>query len=120
MAAEPKPLRLWPGVVIVALQLFFTHVPGYIAPATTFMAYSMMGAFTVGTLLLLVWWLFFSRARWIDRLGGLVLLLGAYAAAFMLADPSAQMAILVPGMPWLCAAFVLSLFFGSRAVNAAE
>ena len=119
MTAERKPLRLWPGVVIVALQLFFTHVPGYIVPATAVMFYSVMGAFAIGTLLLLVWWLCFSRARWFDRLGGLALLVGAHATTFYLADESAKMVTFSPGIPWLCAAFVLSLFAGRRAVTVA-
>jgi len=113
------PLRLWPGVAIVALQLFSLYVPGYFAPASPAMFFGMMGSFTVGTLLLLIWWLFFSRARWSDRLGGLALLVLVHAAAFLLADTSAKMVTVVPGIPWLCAVFVASLFFGRRSVTVA-
>jgi len=116
-SAPRKPLRLWPGVVIVALQLIALYVPGYFAPATPAMFFGMMGSFTVGTLLLFIWWLFFSRARWSDRLGGLALLIVVHAAAFFLADTSAKMVTMVPGIPWLCAVFVASLFFGRRAVT---
>jgi outer membrane protein assembly factor BamB len=114
-----KPLRLWPGVVIVVLQLTAIYLPGLIAPATFFMFYAMMGAFTLGTLLLVIWWLFFSRARWLDRIGGLLLLVLAHGTAFALADPSAQMGALMLGIPLLCAAFVASLFFHRRAVTVA-
>jgi outer membrane protein assembly factor BamB len=81
------------------------------------MFFGMLGSFTVGTLLLFIWWLFFSRARWSDRLGGLALLIVVHAAAISLADTSAKMVALIPGVPWLCAVFVASLFFGRRAVT---
>ena len=112
-----KPLRLWPGVVIVALQLIFLHVPGWFAPASAVMFWGMMGSFTIGTLLVLIWWLFLSRARWSDRLGGLALLIMMHTAAVVLADPSAKWVALLPGIPWLCAVFVASLFFGRRTVT---
>ena len=70
-AASRKPLRLWPGAVIVVLSLISFYVPSYFAPATPAMLFGMMGSLFVGTLLVFVWWLFFSRARWSDRLGGL-------------------------------------------------
>jgi hypothetical protein len=101
MTTVGKPLRLWPGVAIVALQLIALHVPGYFGPATPVWFFGMMGSFTVGTLLLFIWWLFFSRARWIDRLGGLALLLVVHAAAIFLADTSARMVTVVPGIPWV-------------------
>ena len=116
-SATRKPLRLWPGVAIVALQLIALYVPGYFAPATSVWLFGMMGSFTVGTLLLFIWWLFFSRARWSDRLGGLALLIVVHVAAFLLADTSAKMVTVVPGIPWLCAVFVASLFLGKRSVT---
>ena len=112
-----KPLRLWPGVVIVALQFIALYVPSYFAPASFVMFYGMLGSFTLGTLLLLIWWLFLSRARWSERLGGLALLIVVQVVTLLLADPSAKMATLVPGIPWLCAAFVASLFLGRRQVT---
>jgi hypothetical protein len=112
-----KPLRLWPGVAIVILQLFFLYVPSHFAPATPLMFFGMMGSLVLGTLLILIWWLFFSRARWSDRLGALALLVLAHGAAIILADTSAKLVTVVPGVVWLCAIFVASLFFGRRAVT---
>jgi outer membrane protein assembly factor BamB len=106
-------------VAIVALQLLAYYVPGYFAPATMLMFYGMMASFTIGTLLLMIWWLFFSRARWLDRIGAPVLLVLAQWLAFFLADPSAQMSTMMPGITWLCAVFVTSLFFQRRAVTVA-
>ena len=106
-------------MVIVALQLFSIHGLGHFAPATPLTFMAMMGSFTIGALLLVVWWLFFSRARWSDRFLALGMMIAVHAVAFYLADPSATMFVLMPGIPWLCAAFVASLFFRSRAVTAA-
>jgi outer membrane protein assembly factor BamB len=44
-------------------------------------------------------------------------LIVVHAAAVSLADTSARMVTLLPGVPWLCAVFVASLFFGRRAVT---
>jgi len=113
------PLRLWPGVAIVGLQLAAFYLPGYFAPASPAMFFGMMGSLTVGPLLLVIWWLFFSRARWSDRIGGLVLLIVVHTLAFLLVDPSAKMVTVLPGIPWLCAIFVASLFAGKRSVTVA-
>jgi len=106
-------------VIIVVLQLIALYVPSYFAPASPAMFFGMMGSITVGPLLLILWWLFFSRARWSDRLGGLALLIVPHAVAMFLADPSAKMVAMVPGFPWLCAVFVASLFAGKRSVTVA-
>lgn len=118
-SAAERPLRLWPGVVIVVLQFLALYVPGYFAPASPAMFFGMMGSLTLGPLLLIVWWLFFSRAKWSDRLGGVALLIVIQIVSFWLADPSAQLSVMVPGIPWLCAAFVASLFAGKRWVTIA-
>jgi len=113
---KQTPLRLWPGVVIVVLQLFFLHLPGRIWPASALMFYGMLGSL-MASLLVLIWWLFFSRAGWRLRLGGLALLIVVHAVTVVLADPSAKMVAFLPGVPWLCAIFVASLFFRSRTVT---
>jgi outer membrane protein assembly factor BamB len=117
---EPrKPLRLWPGVVIVVLQLLLAYIPRQFSAGSMAMFYGMMGSLLGGTLLVWIWWLFFSRARWFDRLGGVALMIAGYVTAVALSHPSARMAILIPGVPWLCAAFVASLFAGRRWVTVA-
>ena len=88
-----------------------TGRPAWLAPATPVHLFGVMGSFTVGTLLLIIWWLFLSRARWSDRLGGLALLIVVHAVAILLVHPSAEFVTLIPGIPWLCAVFVASLFF---------
>ena len=73
-----KPLRLWPGVLLVALQwLAWAAIP-LVLPGTA--GYGVIGGL-VGGLLVLVWWLFFSRAPWSERLGAVLLMILAAAAA---------------------------------------
>ena len=46
-SAPQKPLRLWPGVVIVILQLISLYAPGYLAPGTMVMALVFLAVFAV-------------------------------------------------------------------------
>jgi outer membrane protein assembly factor BamB len=72
-----KPLRLWPGVVLVILQWLLWFGLPVVAPEAASLA--MMG--TLGCLLaIVVWWVFFSRAPWLERLGAVVLMIGAVFA----------------------------------------
>ena len=70
--------RLWPGVALCAAQwLAILTVPVFAPEATP---YAMMGALAAG-LAIAVWWLFFSRAPWVERLGAVALAVGAPLAA---------------------------------------
>ena len=86
-AAEPRP-RLWPGVVIVLWHWAAIKVPGWIFPGT--MEQFMVGMFgsmaAVG--LFLIWWLFFSRVRWVDRVQGLAACAAIGAIAVYLFHPT--------------------------------
>jgi outer membrane protein assembly factor BamB len=72
-----KPLRLWPGVVIVVLQLLSIFVLPVVVPAA--LIFGMLGG-VVGALAILVWWAFFSRAPRIERWGAIVLMIVAMVA----------------------------------------
>ena len=76
-ATPRKPLRLWPGVVTAALLVLVGYVIPILAP--TYAGLGMIGA-AVCALLVILWWLFFSRARWYERLGAIVLMIGAVFA----------------------------------------
>lgn len=67
-----KPLRLWPGVVIVIIYLVLRFVAPLIVEEALF--YGVMAG-AIGGLLIALWWLFFSRAPWSERIGGVVLLI---------------------------------------------
>jgi outer membrane protein assembly factor BamB len=70
-ATRHEPLRVWPGVVIVVIQWLGRFVLPAVAPEA--MYYGVIGG-VLGGLALLVWWVFFSRARWSERLGALALM----------------------------------------------
>src|SRR5215831_3990148 len=79
-SAEPsprKPLRLWPGVSAGALIALAWFIVPYFMPET--ILYGML-ATAVGAVVVLVWWLGFSRARWFERLGALLLIAGIFLA----------------------------------------
>ena len=62
-----RPLRLWPGVLIVLVMWACLKVPGYFIPGDTRQLYFVFFGPMILTVLFLIWWVFFSRARWADR-----------------------------------------------------
>lgn len=72
----PRPLRLWPGVAAVAAQWFLWFFLPMIVPQATIVG--LFGGFAAG-LAVLLWWLFFSRAPWLERLAAIVLMVAAAA-----------------------------------------
>ncbi len=80
-----KPLRVWPGAVFGALAgLLFFALPAVFPDA------GMIGLIggLVSALAVLVWWLFFSRAPWSERLGVIALMVLAVAVTYRLVDAS--------------------------------
>ena len=67
-----KPLRLWPGVVAAVLMCVSRF--GVPMVVTEGMALGMIGS-VLGALAILVWWVFFSRAPWSERLGVVILMI---------------------------------------------
>ncbi|HEX6185306.1 MAG TPA: hypothetical protein VFZ44_15585 [Pyrinomonadaceae bacterium] len=80
-----KPLRLWPGVIIAVLQLLSMFVLPAVVPGA--LIYGMLGG-VVGALAILLWWVFFSRALWAERLGVIVLMIAGLAATWFFLDKS--------------------------------
>lgn len=72
--SRPRPLRLWPGVVLVVLQWLVRFALPVVVPEAKF--YAVLGGMA-GGLLVLLWWLFFSRAPWLERLAGVGLWIAA-------------------------------------------
>jgi len=104
-----KPLRLWPGVVIVILQWLVRFVLPVVAPDT--MEIGVLGG-VAGGAAIVVWWLFFSRAPWSERLGAVGLMAAALFVTSLLAHESIStgamgMLLYVMAIPVLCLAFVL-------------
>src|SRR5579871_2282044 len=80
-----KPIRVWPGVAIVILQLLFRFVLPVVSPDQMFIG---IMAGPLGAVAVVLWWLFFSRARWFERLGAVVLMVAALFATKQFVDVS--------------------------------
>jgi outer membrane protein assembly factor BamB len=79
-----QPIRLWPGVVIGIVLVLSRYVLPLIAPDTELLPISLsFVGVMVGMLCgvaTVIWWLFFSRAPWSDRLGAVALMIVALVA----------------------------------------
>jgi len=74
---QPQPLRLWPGVIaaaVIAVGMFLVLV----FPEQA-MLQGLFGAMGGGAVVIL-WWMFFSRAPWADRLIALAVIVVAELA----------------------------------------
>ena len=83
---ESRGLRLWPGVVgaaLIVIGLFVGLIFTIRLPDLA--SFGLLGAI-IGTLVVFVWWLFFSRAPWPERLGALVLMIAFWFAMRPLLD----------------------------------
>jgi outer membrane protein assembly factor BamB len=78
-----KPLRVWPGVVLATVLGLAWYIVPLFAPNQVGMFVGL--ASVVGIVL---WWLFFSRAPWLERLGGIGLMIAAIVATRLLVDKS--------------------------------
>jgi outer membrane protein assembly factor BamB len=103
-----KPLRLWPGVVLAIA----VAVGRFVLPAVSqdYMQYGIIGG-VIGSLVVLLWWLLFSRAPWIERLGALVLMGGGIAGTRLILHESIRtgamgMLFYILVIPGLAIAFV--------------
>src|SRR5688572_1924932 len=113
-------LRLWPGVVAASALLAFKYVaPLVLADGVLIAVFGSIGAAVV----ILLWWLFFSRARWSERLGILVLMIAATFAVQFVLHPSITGG-LMGRMPYVIAlqmlplALAIGAFIGQRFVPA--
>jgi outer membrane protein assembly factor BamB len=111
MTNEPtdqRRLRLWPGVVTVVLQWAARFGLPLVEPEAIFVG--VLGGL-LGGLAIVVWWVFFSRAPWSERLGAVILMIVALAATprFLhesIATGAQGMLFAVLAIPVLSLAFV--------------
>src|SRR5262249_50010118 len=81
-----KPLRLWPAVAIAIVQVLVMVGAPLVAPDGGPLI-GMLGG-VVGALLIAVWWLLFSRAPWLERVGAIALMVVAVFATRAVAHAS--------------------------------
>lgn len=122
-----KPLRLWPGAALVVFQWVAAYLVPWLLPETEIsgLPLGMVGLFAsiAAGLGVLIWWLFFSRARWSERLGGLAIIVIAVIATRAVAHPSIQGAgmgflIYLGTVPTWSLALVVGAFLMSRLSGA--
>src|SRR4051812_33674233 len=98
--APERSLRLWPGVAGAVLIC----VGRYVLPAL-FPDAAVWGvlAAVAGAAVVLLWWLFFSRARWSERVGAIVVVI----VAALVVRPFVDKSILGGMMGMMYPAFAL-------------
>jgi outer membrane protein assembly factor BamB len=111
-----RPLRLWPGIAAVVVQWLAWFVVPYFLPDARL--YGMLTGVIMGAAIF-VWWLFFSRAAWLDRIGALALIVVSLIAIKRVVDPSIEnagqgMLVYAFGIPVQCLAVVLGAAIGRR------
>jgi hypothetical protein len=111
-----KPLRLWPGVIAVALQWLIWYGVPYVAPEA---GMSVVIGGLACSLAVLVWWLFFSRAPWAERLGAIALMVVVVIATKRVVHPSIAggamgMLLYIFSIPVLSMALVVAATLGRR------
>jgi outer membrane protein assembly factor BamB len=85
IAPSQKPLRLWPGIIAVVLQWLGWFLLPEILPQAAFIGL-LVGV--IGGLVILVWWLLFSRAPWVERIAAPLLIVGALILTKRVVHPS--------------------------------
>ncbi len=107
--ASEKPLRLWPGVAAVALQWLLKLGVPIVAPQASIVG--LLGGLILG-LVVILWWLFASRAAWSERLLGVgVMVVSLLVARVFLHESLATLGMgiiyFVHAVPVLTLAFVV-------------
>src|SRR5688572_17269395 len=109
-AKSVKP-RLWPGMiasVLIVIGLPLGILLNLAMPNTAFIGMLLA---LVGGLATLIWWLFFSRVRWSERLGALAVLIAAWFAMRPFLDKSI-LGGAMGGLPFFTlSVFGVALFF---------
>lgn len=123
------PLRLTPGIVLVTLMLLLTYAVPAVAPDAELagMPLGMLGLFAglLAFVGILIWWLFFSRAQWSERIGALVVVVIVMFAARSVAHASIVgagmgMFFYIGVLPSVSVALVLGALVGSRQQGASR
>ena len=86
-----KLLRVWPGIVIVVLLWLSRFGIKAVIPGIDGFSKAMMTSF-VFTALLVIWWAFFSRAHWLERLAALALIAVALTGTWFFRHDSMHLA----------------------------
>jgi len=112
-------LRLWPAVAIASLALVAVFVAPVVMPDQGSLIAA--GGAVLGATLIGLWWLFFSRAPWLERLGAIAVMALATFLLKFIVDPSIRGAAmgralpLLLALPWFSFALVTAVVLTRRA-----
>jgi outer membrane protein assembly factor BamB len=117
------PLRLWPGAIAAVLLVLLR----FVVPAVMVVNGALVGLFgaIVCAALILVWWLFFSRAPWLERLGAiafgaLALTATSYVVHESISNGLMRRMLPVFAVPILCLALVVAVVATRRRTAGAR
>src|SRR5262245_24815622 len=113
-------VRLWPGVLLVVVQWFAWAVLPLVSAEAAL--YSVIGGVAAG-LFVLIWWLFFSRVPWSERVGTVALMVVALLATSRIVHQSIAngfqgMMLYLFAIPVLSLALVAGAVLGRRSAAA--
>jgi outer membrane protein assembly factor BamB len=98
---------LWPAIVLLIVEWAIITIPAWVAPATPTQFMGWMFGPMIGTATLFIWWLFFSKLRWADRLIHLAVFAVGVAAVLKLSHPSVGgFGLIFNGLPAATTAWV--------------
>jgi outer membrane protein assembly factor BamB len=105
---DAAAIRLWPGVAIAAFLIVVGYGVPLVSEDVAVLAVLVRAACALA---IVIWWLFFSRAPWLERVGALALMALAVLAIRPLVDVSIRggmmgMMLTVYGVPVLALALV--------------
>src|SRR5687767_9474432 len=104
--ASPRKLRLWPSIAVLVLLFVFRFGVKALVPGIEGFGYAVLGSLGC-MLLILLWWLFFSRARWVERLTAIGVMAASLGAIWFLKHDSMWLQWLFAyAVPLLALAFV--------------
>jgi outer membrane protein assembly factor BamB len=108
-SSSGRTLRLWPGIVAAVALLLFRLVAPWVMPDSAGLGVPVTLAALV---VILLWWLFFSRAPWIERIGAVVLMAAATIATGFIVHPSVAGGM----MGWMLPIIAIPLTLGPAFV----
>ena len=117
-ASPWRVLRTWIPMVLVPAMGFMRFVPELVpnGPSMMWMT-SSFGPFLIG-LLVVLWWLTASRARWFERILGVLGLVGAVGIEQMICHPSMRGPLpIVLTIPMAIAAFAIGTMLFGRMLS---
>jgi len=115
--ASPRPLRLWPGVIAIGLLFLARFGVKAVIPGFEGFMWAIQGSFGCA-LAVILWWLFFSRAPWLDRIGAILLIAAALGSAWFLKHESMGPAWMAAyAVPFVLLALVAAAFAARNLPN---